>query len=95
MVNRSNHSFWLFRLWRGYIGNVEYGSTSCLIIVRGPRQHQAFPGDYKETYKQQARELLKSEIDQQNQPQALGLIFSLESDFLSACLLWIQSGCGP
>ncbi len=40
------------------------------------------PGDYKETYKQQARELLKNGINPQNQAKAMELILALESDFI-------------
>jgi hypothetical protein len=40
------------------------------------------PSDYKESYKQQARELLRNGIDQRNQAKALELILSLESGFI-------------
>jgi hypothetical protein len=38
--------------------------------------------DYKEMYKQQARELLKSGINQQNQAKATEIILALQSDFI-------------
>jgi hypothetical protein len=40
------------------------------------------PNDYKETYKQQARELLKNGIDERNQAKATELLLALQSDYV-------------
>lgn len=40
------------------------------------------PSDYKETYKQQARELLKNGIDERNQAKATEVLLALQSDYI-------------